>query len=320
MKAIRIHEFGPPEVMKLEEVPDPQPGPHEVLVKICAVGVNPVETYIRSGAYSRLPSLPYTPGNDASGIVEAIGKGVEGFGAGDRIFLTGTVSGAYVEKALCLDHQVHPLPKGISFSQGAAVNTPYSAAYHALFHRARAIPGEWVMVHGATGGVGIAAVQMAKAAGMRVIGTGGTERGRRLLTEQGIQHVLDHRAPDYLETALKLTRGRGVDVIVEVLANVNLGKDLTILAHGGRVVVVGSRGTVEINPREVMIREAAILGMLVANASGKEIQTIHSALAAGLENGTLRPVIGQELPLREAAQAHRKALEPGAFGKMVLIP
>ena len=320
MKAIRIHEFGPPEVMKLEEVPDPQPGPHEVLVKICAVGVNPVETYIRSGAYSRLPSLPYTPGNDASGIVEAIGKGVEGFGAGDRIFLTGTVSGAYAEKALCLDHQVHPLPKGISFSQGAAVNTPYSAAYHALFHRARAIPGEWVMVHGATGGVGIAAVQMAKAAGMRVIGTGGTERGRRLLTEQGIQHVLDHRAPDYLETALKLTRGRGVDVIVEVLANVNLGKDLTILAHGGRVVVVGSRGTVEINPREVMIREAAIRGMLVANASGKEIQTIHSALAAGLENGTLRPVIGQELPLREAAQAHRKVLEPGAFGKMVLIP
>ena len=320
MKAIRIREFGPPEVMKLEEVPDPQPGPHEVLVKICAVGVNPVETYIRSGAYSRLPSLPYTPGNDASGIVEAIGKGVEGFGAGDRIFLTGTVSGAYAEKALCLDHQVHPLPKGISFSQGAAMNTPYSAAYHALFHRARAIPGEWVMVHGATGGVGIAAVQMAKAAGMRVIGTGGTERGRRLLTEQGIQHVLDHRAPDYLETALKLTRGRGVDVIVEVLANVNLGKDLTILAHGGRVVVVGSRGTVEINPREVMIREAAILGMLVANASGKEIQTIHSALAAGLENGTLRPVIGQELPLREAAQAHRKVLEPGAFGKMVLIP
>ena len=320
MKAIRIHEFGPPEVMKLEEVPDPQPGPHEVLVKICAVGVNPVETYIRSGAYSRLPSLPYTPGNDASGIVEAIGKGVEGFGAGDRIFLTGTVSGAYAEKALCLDHQVHPLPKGISFSQGAAVNTPYSAAYHALFHRARAIPGEWVMVHGATGGVGIAAVQMAKAAGMRVIGTGGTEKGRRLLTEQGTQHVLDHRAPDYLETALKLTRGRGVDVIVEVLANVNLGKDLTILAHGGRVVVVGSRGTVEINPREVMIREAAIRGMLVANASGKEIQTIHSALTAGLENGTLRPVIGQELPLREAAQAHRKALEPGAFGKMVLIP
>jgi len=320
MKAIRIHEFGPPEVMKLEEVPDPQPGPNEVVIKTCAVGVNPVETYIRSGAYSRLPSLPYIPGNDAAGIVEVVGTGVEGVKAGDRVFLTGSVSGAYAEKALCRDHQVHPLPKGISFSQGAAVNTPYSAAYHALFHRARVLPGEWVMVHGATGGVGIAAVQLAKAAGMRVIGTGGTERGRHLIAEQGAHQVLDHRATDYLEIALKLTQGRGVDVIVEVLANVNLGKDLSMLAHGGRVVVVGSRGTVEINPREVMIREAAILGMLVANASEKEIRSIHSALAAGLENGTLRPVIGQELPLREAALAHRKVLEPGAFGKIVLIP
>jgi len=320
MKAIRIHEFGPPEVMKLEEVPDPLPGPRQVVVKICAVGINPVETYIRSGAYSRLPSLPYIPGNDAAGVVEAVGKGVEGFEAGNRVFLTGTVSGAYAEKALCRDHQVHLLPEGVSFSQGASVNTPYSAAYHALFHRARAIPGEWVMIHGATGGVGIAAVQLAKAAGMTVIGTGGTERGRRLIAEQGAQHVLDHRAPDYLEIALKLTQGRGMDVIVEVLANVNLGKDLTVLAHGGRVVVVGSRGTVEINPREVMIREAAILGMLVANASERETRSIHSALAAGLENGTLRPVIGHEFPLREAAQAHRKVLEPGAFGKIVLIP
>ncbi len=320
MKAIRIREFGPPEVMKLEEVPDPQPGPRQVAVKVCAVGVNPVETYIRSGAYSRMPSLPYTPGNDAAGVVEAVGQGVEGIGTGDRVFLTGTVTGAYAEKTLCRDHQVHPLPKGISFSQGAAVNTPYSAAYHALFHRARALPGEWVMVHGATGGVGIAAVQLAKTAGMKVIGTGGTERGRRLIAEQGAHHVLDHRAPDYLEIALNLTRGRGMDVIVEVLANVNLGKDLTVLANGGRVVVVGSRGAVEINPREVMIRDASILGMLVANASEREIQSIHFALAAGLENGTLRPVIGQELPLREAPQAHRKILEPGAFGKIVLIP
>jgi len=320
MKAIRIHEFGPPEVMKLEEVPDPQPGPQQVVVKICAVGVNPVETYIRSGSYSRLPSLPYIPGNDAAGVVEAVGKGAEGFKAGDRVFLTGTVSGAYAEIALCRDHQVHPLPEGVSFSQGAAVNTPYSAAYHALFHRARAIPGEWVMVHGATGGVGIAAVQLARAAGMMVIGTGGTERGRRLIAEQGAQHVLDHRAPDYLDLALKLTQERGVDVIVEVLANVNLGKDLPVLAHGGRVVVVGSRGTVEINPREVMIRQAAILGMLVANASERETRSIHSALTAGLENGTLRPVIGHELSLLEAAQAHRKVLEPGAFGKIVLIP
>ena len=320
MKAIRIREFGPPEVMKMEEVPDPQPGSGQVVVKIHAVGVNPVETYIRSGAYARLPALPFTPGNDAAGVVEGVGDGVEHFQAGDRVFLTGTISGAYAEKALCQEAQAHRLPDRTSFSQGAAVNTPYSAAYRALFQRARAIPGETVMIHGSTGGVGIAAVQLARAAGMTVVGTGGTEKGRRLIAGEGAHHVLDHHAPDYLERTLTITGGRGIDVIIELLANVNLGKDLSVLAQGGRVVVIGSRGTVEINPRDAMARDAAILGMLVTNASAAEARSIHAALTAGLESGTLRPVIGMEIPLSEAAQAHRKIMEPGAFGKIVLIP
>jgi NADPH2:quinone reductase len=320
VKAIRIHEFGPPEVMKWEEVPDPRPGVQQVVVRIGAVGVNPVETYIRSGAYARLPVPPFTPGNDAAGLVEAVGEGVERVKAGDRVFLTGTISGAYAEKALCLETQVHPLSEKISFAQGAGVNTPCSAAYRALFQRAKAIPGEIVMVHGATGGVGIAAIQMAKAAGLRVIGTGGTDKGRLLIAEQGAHQVLDHHAAGYLEKALALTGGRGIDVIVELLANVNLGKDLTVLAQGGRVVVIGSRGPVEINPRDAMARDGAILGMLVTNASERETRSIHAALVAGLENGTLRPVVGQEFPLREAARAHRRILEPGALGKIVLIP
>jgi NADPH:quinone reductase len=320
VKAIRIHEFGPPEVMKWEDVPDPRPGPQQVVVRIGAVGVNPVETYIRSGAYARLPVLPFTPGNDAAGVVEAVGEGVERVKAGDRVFLTGTISGAYAEKALCLATQVHPLPEKISFSQGAGVNTPYSAAYRALFQRAKAIPGEIVMVHGATGGVGVAAVQMARASGLRVIGTGGTDKGRLLIAEQGAHRALDHHAPGYLEEALALTGGRGFDVIVELLANVNLGKDLTVLAQGGRVVVIGSRGPVEINPRDAMARDGAILGMLVTNASEGESRSIHAALVAGLDSGTLRPVVGQEFPLREAARAHRRVLEPGALGKIILLP
>ena len=320
MKAIRVHEFGPPEVMKWEEIPDPQPGERQVVVRVGAAGVNPVETYIRSGAYARLPALPFTPGNDGAGTVEAVGEGVEKVKAGERVFLTGTLSGSYAEKALCLETQVHPLPEKISFAQGAGVNTPYSAAFRALFQRARAIPGETVMVHGATGGVGIAAVQMARAAGMRVVGTGGTERGRRLIVEQGAHRALDHHAPGYLDEALALTGGRGFDVIVELLANVNLGKDLTLLARGGRVVVVGSRGPVELNPRDAMAREAAILGMLVTNASEEESRSIHAALAAGLESGTLRPLVGQVFPLRDAASAHRKVLEAGAYGKIVLVP
>jgi NADPH2:quinone reductase len=320
VKAIRIHQFGAPEVMRLEEVPDPVPGPGQAVVKIGAVGVNPVETYIRSGAYARKPALPFTPGSDAAGVIESVGEGVDRFRVGDRVFLGGSVSGTYAEKALCNVNQIHLLPERISLAQGAAAHTPYSAAYRALFNRARAIPGEWVLIHGATGGVGIAAVQLARAHGMTVVGTGGTERGRRLISEQGVHRVLDHRSPDYLEEGLALTQGHGFDVIIELLANVNLGKDLGVLARNGRVVIIGSRGTVEINPREAMARDATILGMLLANASEEESRSIHAALITGLENGTLRPIIRLELPLREAAQAHHQILEPGAFGKIVLIP
>jgi NADPH2:quinone reductase len=221
---------------------------------------------------------------------------------------------------LCEEHQAHTLPLELSFAQGAAVGVPYGTAYRALFLRARAVPGETVLVHGATGGVGLAATQLARAAGMRVIGTGGTEEGRQLVLEQGAQDVLDHRAPEYLEKLKELTNGRGVDVVLEMLANVNLNKDLEILARFGRVVVIGNRGTVEINPRHLMTRDASILGLTLLNASREELLSIHAALVAGLENGTLRPVVGRELPLEDAAASHKLVLEPGAQGKIVLIP
>jgi NADPH2:quinone reductase len=306
--------------MKLEEVPNPQAGPGQVVVRVKAVGVNPVDTYIRAGAYASKPALPYTPGLDAAGIVESLGQGVSGVKVGDRVYVAGTVSGAYAELALCEASQVHPLPQHVSFAQGAAVFVPYATAYRALFQRAQAQPGELVLVHGASGGVGVAAVQIARAAGMTVIGTGGTERGRRLVAEQGAHHVLDHRAPGYLEQLMAVTNGRGVDVILEMLANVNLGKDLNVLARGGRVVVIGSRGTVEIDPRATMGRDASILGMSLLNASQQELASIHAALVAGLENGTLRPIVGQEMPLGDAPRAHQAVMEPGAYGKIVLIP
>ncbi len=320
MKAIRVHEFGGPEVLRLQEVSDPKAGPGQVLITIKAVGINPLDTYIRSGTYARKPSLPYTPGSDAGGIVASVGEGVTRVKEGDRVFTTATLTGAYAEMALCAEAHVHPLPASLSFSQGAGVNVPYSTAYRALFIRAHALPGEVVLVHGASGGVGTAAIQLARSAGMRVFGTGGTEAGRRLIAEQGAHHVLDHKAPDYLEKGAALTDGRGFDVILEMLANVNLGKDLGALAFGGRVVIIGSRGTVEINPRDAMGRAAAVLGMLIMNASDKERFSFQAAIQAGLENGTLRPAVGREIPLAEAPRAHRAVLEPGAHGKIVLIP
>ena len=319
MKTIRVHEFGDPEVLRLEEVPTPHPGPGQVLVRMHAIGVNPVETYIRAGTYARLPELPYTPGNDGAGVVEQVGVDVKEFKPGDRVYTAGSVSGTYAEFALCKTAQVHPLPANVSFAQGAAMGTPYATAYRGLFQRAHARPGETVLIHGASGGVGTAAVQLARARGLRVFGTAGTDEGRKLAREQGAHEVFDHRAPDQFEQIMKASDGRGVDVIVELLANVNLGKDLTILAKRGRVAVIGSRGRVEIDPRDAMQRDVDLRGMVMPNTSPADLASIHAALVAGLENGTLRPVIGKQFALAEAARAHRAVMESGAFGKIVLV-
>lgn len=320
MKAIRVAEFGGPEVLTVQEMPDPKPDYSQVLVRVKAAGVNPVDTYIRAGAYAKKPNLPYTPGTDAGGIVEAIGPNVERVRVGDRVYTNGSITGVCAELSLCEQSRVHPLPPKISFSQGAGLGVPYGTAYRALFQKGHARPGETVLVHGASGGVGVACVQFARAAGLTVIGTGGSEKGRALVAEQGAHHVVDHRAAEYEKQIMAIAGGRGVDLVLEMLANVNLARDLTMLAQGGRVVVIGNRGSIEINPREAMGREASILGLILWAATDPELATIHSAIVAGLESGTLRPVVGRELPLAEAPRAHQLVMEPGAYGKIVLIP
>jgi NADPH2:quinone reductase len=299
-----------------------------------AIGVNPVDAYIRAGTYPLKPALPYTPGSDGAGVVEQVGNGVSDppspgsaglrrdneFRLGDRVYVARSITGTYAEYTLCERSQVRPLPENISFAQGAAIGTPYATAYRGLFQRGKAMPGETVLIHGASGGVGTAVVQLARARSLRVLGTAGTDRGRKLVREQGAHEVFDHRVPDYLTQVMNATGGRGLELIVELVANVNLGKDLTILARGGRVVVIGSRGRVEIDPRDTMSRDADIRGLALPNTPPAELASIHAALFAGLEAGTLRPVIGKELPLAEAPQAHRAVMEPGAFGKIVLIP
>ncbi len=318
MKAIRVHEFGDADALKLETVADLSPSEGQVLVRVHGVGINPVDTYIRSGTYAVKPTLPYTPGLDGAGVVEALGDGVSGLSVGARVYFGGSLTGTYAEQTLCESSQLYPLPDNVAFTAGACVAVPYGTAYRALYDRAHAAAGETVLVHGASGGVGTAALQLARALGMTVIGTGGSEEGRAVVAEQGAHHVLDHGAVDYLDQLMELTSGRGVDVILEMLANVNLGKDLTVLARGGRVVVIGSRGPVEINPRDVMARDAAILGVVLFNASPDELAAVHAGVYAGLDNGSLRPVVGRELPLAAAAEAHRRVMEPGARGNIVL--
>lgn len=310
MRAVRVHEFGDPDVLLLEELPQPQPVEGEVLVRVQAAGVNPAETYVRAGAYSELPALPYTPGADGAGVR---------IDTGERVYVTGSLSGTYAEYALCREEDVRPLPDGLSYAQGAALGVPYTTAYRALFQRALATAGERVLIHGASGGVGLPTVQLALAAGLEVTGTAGSEAGSELVAAQGDVRVLDHRDPAHLEAAVELAGHRGFDLIVEFLANANLGADLKALAPRGRVIVVGSRGPVAIDARDLMNAEGAILGMRLPNARPHEVEAARAAVDAGLNSGVLRPVVGRELPLAEAPRAHRLLMERPALGRLVLV-
>jgi NADPH2:quinone reductase len=320
MKAIRVHQFGGPEVLKIEEVPTPKPDSGQVSVRVRAVGVNPYDTYMRAGTYAIKPPLPYTPGSDAAGTVEAVGPGVTKVKPGDRVYTSRTISGAYAEYALALEEQVNLLPGNVSFEQGAGVWVPYATAYHALHHFAKARAGETLLVHGASGGVGTAAVQIARAMGLTVFGTAGTDKGLDLVKREGAQQAFNHRSAGYQDEIMKASGGKGVDVILEMLANVNLGADLKMLALEGRVIVIGSRGDVTITPRDLMARRASVRAFTLWAAQPGEVAEIHAGLYAGFENGTLRPVVGKTLPLAEAARAHVEILEPGAGGQLILVP
>jgi len=320
MKAIRIYEQGEPEVMKYEDTKDLTPGAGQVLIRVKAAGVNPVETYIRSGSYAVKPALPFTAGTDAGGVVEETGEGVSSFKPGDRIYTSGSISGTYAEYVLCRETDVHQLPPNVSFEQGAALGIPYATAYNALFRKAQARTGEIVFIHGGTGGVGIAGIQLARNAGLTIIATGGTEKGQALLSKQGVKHVLNHNSPNYIEKIKDITGNHGADIIIEMLANANLASDLTVLARFGRIVIIGSRGNVQINPRLIMMNEAVITGMVIFNLSEAELKIIYTALIDGLSKETLKPVIGKQFSLKEAPLAHKTIMEPGAYGKIVLIP
>jgi NADPH:quinone reductase len=325
MKAIVVRAFGGPEMLKLEDVPEPSPPPGQVLVRVHAVGVNPYDTYMLSGNYATKPPLPYTPGADAAGVVEDVGDGVTPqVKRGDRVYIGGTATfrsyGAYAEKVLCEPHQLHALPDHLSFAQGAAINVPYVTAWRAVHDRARLQPGETIFIHGASGGVGLAATQIAHAWGGRVIGTASTPEGLSLIRRQGAIEALNHREEGYLEKLKELTGGRGPDVILESLANVNLDHDLSAAGYGGRIVVIGNRGRTEIDARKAMGKDLSVYGMSMWNITRPDLERIHAGLVAAFATGALSPVVSTELALADAPRAHKLVMESGAKGKIVLVP
>jgi NADPH2:quinone reductase len=325
MQAIVVREFGGPEVLQIGTVDDPTPGPGEVGIQVRAAGVNPFDRYMRSGTYAIKPKLPYSPGSDAAGEVYAVGQGVTGFRAGDRVYVYGTrdgLIGTYAERAICPAARVFRLADRVSFAQGAAIGVPYTTAYRALFQRGEAKPAETVLIHGATGGVGIAAVQLACQAGLRVIATGGTPPSLDVVRQQGAHVVVSHLVEGYRAEIQEATGGAGVDLILEMAAHLNLDHDLQLLANGGRIVIIGNRGRTEIDARHAMNRDADVRGMVVFNAPESHVASAQAAVQAGLANGTLNPIIREELPLREARRAHEAlaVLSDDAVGKFVLVP
>lgn len=319
MKGIEVKEFGDPKVMELVEKPTPEAGIGEVVVQVRAIGVNPVETYIRAGTYPKLPDLPYTPGGNVAGIISSRGPDVSQWQLGDRVYSAATISGAYAEMALCRTDQVFRLPDNISFAQGAAIGVPAATAWRALFIRGRAKAGERVLIHGASGSVGQAALQLARDAGMVVFGTAGTAQGCKLVQDLGAV-VVNHNEEGYEEALLSATSGEGFHLILEMLANKNLEKDLLLLAPRGRVIVIGSRGRIEIDPRLTMGKETEIRGLAVFNATQEEGVTTHTALIVAMEQGVLLPTVSREMALADAPLAHQLVMTDGNCGKIVLIP
>ncbi|CAH1785497.1 unnamed protein product [Owenia fusiformis] len=319
MKAIRVSEFGGEEVLKLQtDVPIPKPQINQVLIKVFTAGVNPVDTYIRSGAYARLPELPYTPGNDCAGIIHAVGDNVKQFTKGQRIYCM-RGEGTYGEYTVSDEEFVHPLHDNLSFSQGAALGVAYFTAYRALLIRAAAKPGESVLVHGASGGVGLAACQIGHARGMKVIGTAGSAEGMCIVSRNGASKTFNHKEDGYAEKISEYTDGEGVDVIIEMLANVNLATDLTLLKTNGKVVVVGNRGSIEINPRLTMAKESSIMGCMLWQMSKLESQEIAAQLEVGAEQGWVKPVIGKDFSLDQAQDAHHLVINnKTTTGKIII--
>ncbi|KFM65227.1 Quinone oxidoreductase, partial [Stegodyphus mimosarum] len=311
MKAIRVLKFGSPKVLTLQSVELPKITNSTVLVQIAAAGVNPVDTYIREGAFATLPDLPYTPGKDGSGVVHAVGENVTKVKVGQRVFVCSRRTGqygTYAEYSLVPEDDVFPLDDKLSFEDGAALGVAYFTAYRALMLKAKCMAGETVLIHGASGAVGLACVQLAKKQGLKVIGTAGTQEGMDLVQDEGADIVVNHKAKGYEQEILEKNGNKGADIIIEMLANINLDKDFDLLGPRGRIAIVGSRGSIKIDPRKMMGRELQVVGVALLNSTHDEWNLISQGVLDGIKDGWVKPVIEKKYSLEECAAAHEDVI------------
>src|SRR5271155_190231 len=321
MKAIVFESLGGPEVMKLAEVAKPEVKPGTVLIKVRAAGINFADTLFRQGQYLMQPQLPETPGFEAAGEVEAVGAGVPNFKPGQRVAALG--SKMYAEYALAPATQVFPIPDLISFEHAAAF-LQVLTAWHLLHTAHNARPGETVLVHSAAGGVGIVAVQIAKAAGARVIGTVSNASKAAVIKEYGADDAIDYVANDFAVEANRITGGRGVDLILDAVGATTMDKGLTCLAPFGHLILYGRAGgpPEPLNPFKLFEKAIKVSGFTLY-----AIAPLPDVMRRGIEDSfkliadcKLKLIVGKSFPLAQAAEAHKFMESRQSTGKLVLIP
>jgi NADPH:quinone reductase len=321
MKAMRAHQFGGPELLRLEDAPDPRAQGGQVQIRVRAAGINPADLVRLAGRLQQLP-LPYIPGTDVCGEVEAVGPDVTHVTVGDRVFGRAIIGG-YAEKTCLAASEAFTLPANLSFEEGAAIPIPFFTAYRALHHKAKIEEGENVLISAGGGGVGVAAIQLAKVACARVLTTVGSSAKAEQTRTLGADVAINYREKDFVAEVQKATAGKGVEVIIENVATDNLAKDFAALATNGRIVLIGT-GTGK-SPEAAfpvfgaLSKDATIYGMSLGNA-GPTIASMADALLPLFAAGKIRAIVSKSYPLAQAVTALADLVAGRVFGKLVLVP
>jgi NADPH:quinone reductase-like Zn-dependent oxidoreductase len=343
MRAVVLTGHGGPEVLQVQERPDPAVGPGEVRIDVKAAGINFADTMARVGLYPDAPKPPCVLGYEVSGEVESVGDGVDSVKPGDRV-VAGVRFGGQCELVSVAEDQVLPLPDRLSFEQGAAVPVNYATAYCALILMAGTKPGERVLIHAAAGGVGTAAVQIARHHGAEVFGTASAAK-HDAIRELGVAHAIDYRTQDFEQEVMRLTDGQGVDVVMDATGPTNFRKDYRVLRQGGRLVMYGLSEASAGTGRDVrkligsltrmpfatlpwwkslqmMNENKGVFGLNMLHWWDREgdVTRITGPLVEELEAGELEPVVAESFPFDRAGDAHRLIAERGNIGKVVLVP
>lgn len=323
MKAIVFSELGGPDVMKLSDVPKPDVRPGRVLLKSHAIGVNFADTLFRQGTYALKPNLPDTPGLEAAGVIEAVGDGVSGLKPGDRVAAFAVRT--YAEYCVAQPSQIVRLPDAVSFAEGAAFLIQGLTAYHLLHTAGTTGPGTSVLVHAAAGGVGLVAVQLAKVAGARVFATVSSDAKAGLVKENGADTIINYAKEKFADEVLRLTEGRGVDLILDAVGKPTFEEGLRCLAPFGHLILFGRAGGAPdpLNLATLSPKSVKVSGFRLPTLTGgfpEKTQESAQQCFELMRAGRLKMHIGKTFPLAEAPAAHRHLESRQSTGKLVLLP